>query len=117
MFARYSIQNTVLDCAPHASRQGLININVLDGSIVDVMLDGEVERGYLDCLAREPSHTLQAQDLVGVVAERLALRASLALPTYSPDTAHLNILAADVEDGHIGRDSHGGLVILLGCCG
>lgn len=75
------VQSTILARAEDASRERLVDVDVLDVSFVYGVLYGESEREQGDCTSLEPRHALQAEDLFGAVTEDLVLLPGLATMT------------------------------------
>ena len=67
------IKRAVLGSARHPASKGLDDINALDTLVVLVVVDVEVDASHGDGLPGEPANALEAEDLVGVVTERLVL--------------------------------------------
>ena len=44
-------------------------VNVRDGVLIHVLLDGEVDGRDGDSFARPPAHTLKGEDCIGIVGE------------------------------------------------
>ena len=70
------IKYTVLVRALDAARNSLVDIDVLDATVVLEVLNVEIQGRHSDGLPREPTHALKTEDLVAVIAESLVLRQS-----------------------------------------
>jgi hypothetical protein len=66
-------QSAVLTRVGDTSRECLVDVDVLDAGFVGGVLYVEGESKHGDCTTLEPRHALQAENLIGAVAEGLVL--------------------------------------------
>ena len=74
MLSSFPIEDADLRGTFDTSGEGLVDVDVLHTCVVFVMFNRECERSDADRFACKPADTLQSEDLVGRVTQRLVLQ-------------------------------------------